>query len=320
MNRRGVAYTVVAVILLIATASLFFAQSQRSAHEKHAAVAERIRAVDAFIDNFEADSRRAAYIAGFRSMIAMEQHMTTSGEYLSDPEETFKILFTTGNISAIHYIIMDNSSFNEYLDKVRVEARGQGVIFNATLKNLSLWQANPWSLLVNYTLTLNISDVRGTARWDTIQTFTGSVPIEDLRDPLYSVETLARVQHVIKRTNVSGFVNDIGNANDTSGLIAHYNNSFYAAHGRGPDILMRFAGDFSNSPYGIESLVDTQELFAQDLDVHASATIVDYKYFQALGADACNFVGDPDVPDRVKLALDDLDVYGIEGALEYDSC
>ena len=315
--RRGAVYTLVSVILLFAVAALFFAHSMRTGHDIQAAVSDRVHGVDAFVTKLDEDSRRAARIAGFRALIAMEQHVTSEGEYFVEPDDAFREIFLTGNYSGTPFVIMENSTFEQYLARVQQEARTQGVLFNASVMNVTLWQASPWAVLVNYTLAFNVTDVRGTASWRVERTFTGEVPVYDLRDPVFSVETLARVQRTIKPSNVSSLVDDVGDANDTSGLMEAFNQSYYFANGRGPSILMRFAGDFSDSPFGIESLIDINELTDQGIVANTTATVVDYRYFTGVTATACSI---QNTTSRLKLGDQDLVPYEIQGKLTYAAC
>jgi len=321
MNRRGVAYTLVCVILLFVVASIFFAQNRRTGHESHVVVEERVRTMDNFIKNLEQDSQRAAYIAGFRTFIAMEQQVISTGDYFTDSDGTFKEIFLTGNLSGREYNVMLNSSFHQYLDRVVLEAGKNGMILIANITNVTLWQEDPWHILVNYTLDLSLTDTRGTASWDVTRKWTGKVPIFDLRDPLFTVNTLARVQRVIAKTNVSEFIDDTDNLNITTGFQYHFNQSLYYAVGRGPSVLMRFQGNLSDSPYGIESLVNVEELSDQGLVVDSSLTVVDYKYFESINRNICNI---QELPSTIKLDYEDMVVYGIdtlpadgEGTLTY---
>lgn len=317
LRRKGVAYTIVTIILLIAISAMFFTQSRRTGHEVQSATAERIRSLDTFLNDLGQDSTRAAQIAGFRTMIAMEQHIATNGEYFPQPNTTFKEIFLTGTLENETFLIMENSSFNEYLARVSAEAGSQGITMSAGVENIYLWQADPWHVNVNYTLSINITDNRGTASWRVNRTFTGEVPITDLRDPLFTVETLSRVQRVIKKTNISMFVDDGNDANDTSGLLSHFNRSQYTAAGRGPNMLMRFSGNNSDDIYGIESLVDIEEISAQNLNVNSQATVVDYLYFNNTPASACAI---QNLPTRIKIDDAHLETYEIEGTLTYSAC
>lgn len=316
-SRKGVMYTVVAIFILIAISSIFMTQIRRPPHEQFTVVESRVRTMDAFLDDLEQDSARAAYIAGFRSLIAMEQHVTTSGEYIADPSAAFIELFVNGTYQNGSFTIMRNATFEEYLSRVRAQARRQGIDCNLTVVHVSLWQRQPWSIMVNYTLNISIADAGGVASWGVQRTMLGEVPVTDIRDPLYTGNTFARIQRVIKPTNITVFVDDAGDRNDSAGLRDHFNRSSYVAAGRGPDILMRFANNNSDSIYGIESLVDVDELAAQGLPVDPDATVVDYKYFSNIPATACDV---QTLPERISFVADDLVVYGVEGGLSYESC
>ena len=315
--RRGVVYTVAAILMLLAVGALFFTQARRTGRDAGDAVDERVRSIDRFIADFRTDSDRAARIAGFRALIAMEQHVASTGAYITGADAAFLDIFWDGNLTNTSFQVMANSSFSEYLLRIRTEGARQGIAVNASVEGIGLWQEDPWNLLVNYTILANISDTRGTARWSTSWNGTGRVPITDLRDPLFTAETLSRVQRVIRRTNVTEFVDDAADRNDTSGLVAHYNASLYAALGRGPDILMRFAGNWSDSQYGIESLADTDELDAQDLIVDTGASVVDYLYFNGTPATACSI---QNLPSRLILDSASADLYGVTGALTSSIC
>jgi hypothetical protein len=317
MMRRGVVYTIVALLLLLVVYSVFTTQSRRTAADSAQSTADRVHNVNLFLQNLGKDSERAAYIAGFRSFIAMEQHIASNGHFFNDTGAAFKEAFLQGSVENTSYLIMQNSSFGEYLQRVRVAAASEGITFNATVVDVRLWQIEPWHVLVNYTLEINVTDLRGTASWQATRTFVGAVPITDLRDPLFTNGTLGRIQRVVRQTNVSQFVDDTGDANDTTQLMAHFNNSYYAAMGRGPSMLMRFSGNLSDSPFGIESLVDTDELTTQGLTVDSGVSVVDYEYFTAIPATAC---GVQNIPSEMKFTDNDLEVYGIEGALTYAPC
>jgi hypothetical protein len=315
--RRGIVYTIIAVVLLIAIGNIFFTQSRLLSAHTEGAAEERVRSVNSFIYNLEGDSNRAAYIAGFRTMIAMEQYITSTGQPLSDIDSTFREIFLNGSYGNMSFVIMDDSSFNEYLARVQQEAAGQGIGFSGTVTRVGLWQVDPWNILVNYTLVANISDERGTANWTIERNFTGRIPIIDLRDPLFTARTYGRIQRVIKPTNVSYFVNDAGDLNDTANLMRHFNSSSYIAAKRGPSILMRFAGNLSDSEFGIESLVDTDEFTTQNLPVNSSASVVDYLYFNGTLATACTI---QNLPSRIKLDNAHLEVYEVQGELTYSTC
>ena len=85
----------------------------------------------------------------------------------------------------------------------------------------------------------------------TLKDYNTSVSLINIRDPIYSVYTYGRVPNTIRITNVTDYVNDSNN--DTSQLRYHINHSFYVENILSPSFLMRLEGNFSKSPYGIES-------------------------------------------------------------------
>jgi hypothetical protein len=318
--RRGIIYTFVALLLLLIIGALFLTQTRRTSREEALSSTARVQTIDRFLTSFEQDSTRAAYIAGFRGFIAMEQHIASQGMFFSDPAASFREVFLNGSINGNAFVVMEAATFEDYIERTALLASRQGITIDAMITNVTLWQEEPWHVLVNYTLSYNATDSRGTARWRVNTTLTGSIPITDLRDPLMTVRTFGRVQRVVKPTNVSVFVDDVGDANDTAGLLQHMNSSWYVAVGRGPSMLMRFSGNTSDSPYGIESFVDTEELDAQGLSVDQTLSVIDYQYFTNITADACDLEGEPPVPQRIRLDDASLDIYGLRTTLNWTSC
>jgi hypothetical protein len=155
------------------------------------------------------------------------------------------------------------------------------------------------------------------ASWDYDDVFTGRIPVVDLRDPLYTARTFGRIQRVIKMPNGTAFVNDSGNRNDTTVLLRHFNQSLYHAAGRGPDILMRFAGNISDSPFGIETLADVEELQAQGLSFNYTNSVVDYLLFNNTPATVCNI---QELPTTLRFDATSAAIYNVTGALEDGGC
>ncbi len=328
LSRKGIMYTLVSIIMILIIGTIFISVAKRSSHEAFAATESRVQTMEGFLKDVERDSERAAHIAGFRSLIAMEQKVATTGMAfnVSDgvlnltPDAAFMESFVNGTIGGTHYSIMDDSTFSEYLLRVQDTAATQGIICNMSVINITLWQTDAWHLRVNYTLDIQLSDVSHIALWRTNRTFIGQVPIIDIRDPLFSMNTYGRVQRTIRPDIGVVFVNVSGNKNDTSGFIYHYNNSLYTAAGRGPSILMRFANNFSDSVYGIESLVDIKELNSQNITVDNRASVVDYLYFNRTPAIACNISNITNkLPVEIKIDAAHIAVYQIN-LLNYSAC
>jgi hypothetical protein len=326
-DRAGIAYTLVAILLLMVIANVFFSQSRTTSHESFSAVEERVRSMNNFLHDFDRDSERAAYISGFRSFIAMEQMIANSGDYTKDPDAVFKEFFVNGSYNGTNTTdIMQNATFNYYLYRAQQEAAKQGLLFNVTVERLALWQADPWSLKVNYTLRYTVRDRSGTANWSMVKTLIGTVPFTGVRDPLFLVNTSGRYTRTFIRSNTTLFVNGSSlNNSDPSMLVAHYDSGQYIAAGRGPSILMRFAGKYNESSiYGIESLVNISAIKLQDnkIGVDPDAAVVDFMYFNHTVAAYCDFKNnDRSMSPEFKLDPNSLALYNITASkLNYTVC
>jgi hypothetical protein len=159
-----------------------------------------------------------------------------------------------------------------------------------------------------------INDSDGLASWSYTKMFSTKVPIDDLRDPLYSVNTIGKIQNTVRQANGSIFVN--ASNGDTSNLINHLSNSLYIASTDAPSFLMRFYNDSSASPYGIESLVDFQDFSDQDVEINNQRSVVDYLYFGTSIADVCNV---QNMPSWFKITSSDVGKYQLT-SLNWTGC
>jgi hypothetical protein len=131
------------------------------------------------------------------------------------------------------------------------------------------------------------------------------VPITDIKDPLYSVGTLGRSPNPVRGSNVSRpYITAGGNPTRFLTLV---NTSVYVADPDAPSFLMRFTGNLSPSPYGIQSLINLETFRAQGFVPDPCRSIVDYRYFN--GSTAPNrYINNTD-PLTVWLADADLADY-----------
>lgn len=285
------------------------------------ASAQQLRAatMDDFLSDLHRDVDRAAYISGFRAFIALEQSVANSGEYLDDIESDFASAFLNGTIGEESYDILDNSSFTQYLERVGHEASLRGMVLNMSVLNVSLYHITPWIVAIDYDILIMLNDTRAATRWSYVKTFSTQVPIFDLRDPLYAVGTNNKALNTVRIVSgFSEFVNDAGDQNDTTVLVDFLDSSYYSHSTLAPSFLMRFEGNLSANKYGIESLVNLDELDTQDVLILSTRSVVDYLYFgSAPSDDWCNV---QNMPSYFKLDDDHRDFYEIDGELEYSAC
>jgi len=283
-------------------------------------VTSRIITLNDFIEDLNNDVGKATFIAAYRSLIAMEDHIALTGQYFNNSETAFEELFFNGTLNGMNKTIMNASSFRDYITRVSQIASDVGITMNMEIDSVTLAHKDPWHVAVTVNFSNYVNDTKETAHWTYKTSKETMVPIIELRDPIYSVQTLNRVPNVIIQTNLTPFVNDVADANDTTNLQIHANESYYIASTMAPSYVMRLEGNFSNSTYGIESLVNIQELTYQGLTIETLKSIVDYIYFDpnvSTTLDLCS--GIINLTSWFKVERDHLQTYEIDPKLGPES-
>ncbi len=269
-KRKGLAYTLVAVILVVVSVLLFSIQSGFRLRDETLVVETRIATINEFMKDIQKDLARGMTIASHRSLLAILEVETSSGAFVEDSKAAFAEAFFNGTVNGTQRSIMQNSSFINWTQRIKTEAEKIGIDVGFEIYNLSIEHSSPWDLEINSTVGINAVDKQGTASWAITKKISAPISIKGFEDPLYIIKTSGRVPNVVTETDVS--FTSAGN------LIRHINSSFYIASAAAPSYLMRLEGDLGSSPYGIESVVNLNELTQQDLQTLARSN-VDYIYF-----------------------------------------
>lgn len=314
--KKAIFYMFTVIVFLGIMILIMYTYQSYSIRDRQESIEIRIRSMNDFINDFNNDVHRSTRISATRALIALEDHVSLNGEYFSDLDEfrdTFKEVFYYGSINGTNHSLMEDSSFKDYESKVSSNAKNTGMDFFINVSDIKLEQDDPWNVLVIIDAHIKLNDSSKLAYWDFNRSFITKVPIDGLRDPLYSVNTLGRLQNTIIKANTTDFVD----GTNTSNLLLHVKNGYYIESSSAPSFLMRFYDDLSSSPYGIESLIDIEKISNQGLTVDESSPVVDYKYFSGTyNADACEI---QNMPEWFKLEVSDLINYDLVG-LNYTTC
>ncbi len=260
-----------------------------------------------FLEQFSKDIQRVLGITAYRALIGLEEHVSAQGTYVSDVREAVFELLANGSVNNTAYDIMSDTTITEFADRMKLVAAARGLDFDFTLINISLYHVSPFEVLINATFSVKATMRDGTL-WDYEESRYAVFSIEELKDPLYTVNTQGRVPVVVKKQTVDHPF--ISSSNDTSRLMTIFNNSEYIPDALGPSFLMRYTGNFSPSPYGIASLVDTEDLDAQDIIVNPSLSVVDHVYFNNNSTSSHEIVN---MPSYVLIDDDHLPAYDAVG-------
>ncbi len=284
--------------------TVFLIYKEYSYTDQQKVTENRITTINDFIRSIDTDSKRVIYISGFRALIAMEDYIAKTGRYLNgtindtqNPENLFRCAFYYGtvNVSSTNCSngsvvdVLKNSTYSDYLNKLREIASTVGIDINITVPNITgvyFYQETPWQVIVNVTVQVNLSDrnlscntSQCLARWNFNKAYSANISIINLRDPVYIVATYGKVQNAIRITNTTDFVIN----KDPAGLMNHIRNMSYNASSLAPNFLMRLAGRLNESSAccGIESFVYIPNLLSQGLSYNTSRSIIDYILFNS---------------------------------------
>jgi len=308
MNKRGVFFT----ILVIAILSLFLVSySAISLVKNRESINKRIDSMNNFVQLVEEDMPRKLYISSFRVIFLLLNRVIKNGTYIDDVNFRFNETFFNGSVyGELQPVNMtEGVIYSEILEDLNEKA--SKVNINVTMINpkMEISQEDPWNVRVFFSANLLIEDRSNLATWNRYFSQIVYVPIENFEDPIYIVETNSSVSNSINKTIYDSFY-DPG---DTSNLSGHITNGYYIASTSGPSFLDRFEGNLSaRSPYGIESLVNLNELESQGIPTFQKS-IVDYIYFNETDNPAsCRITG---MLSWVRLDDEDdhWDIYNVTG-------
>lgn len=315
MFKKGFIYTIVVSVFLVIIISLFYTYQFYTEGAKDESIESRIRTIDFFISDLKEDTERAGYISGYRTLIALEEYVSETGKFLNNTELVFKEAFFNGTIGNYSPFILNQSTFSQYIENVNKKSQKIGITMNMSILSINLYHIDPWTVGVEVNAVVDIVDNKGLATWNFNKQFISMIPIENLKDPLYSVKTVGRLHSFVVRTSHTDFVT--GN-NNTDNLIDHIESFAYKASSKAPSFLMRFEGNLSNHSMGIESMVDISFLEKQeDITVYYTRSVVDYIYFN--GTTTSNVCNVENMPSWFRIDFNHTFDYDID-KLSYTSC
>jgi len=317
VNKKGFTYIVVASLVVVVALLIFTTNERYTLQDKQAIHAAKVRSLNDFVASFNQDIVRASYISSFRALVALEDYVATNGVYLTDMNESFREVFYYGTIDGDPHPLMNDSSLSDYINRTNILAHSVGLSVEANVSRIALTHINPWTIQVEIEVDANITDRDNLAYWSFNKTYYADVPIYNLRDPLYSVNTNNKVPNTIRQLNVTELVTD---DNDTTNLLELINGSYYLASEDAPSFLNRFEGKTDPDPNGIESIVFISALSDQNIDVYEDRVKVDYLYFTDTGySERCDFDG---VPANYYFVIpaDKLDLYEVSGLNYSTTC
>src|SRR3989344_2706866 len=165
IKKRGIFYTTAAIALTIVIIITYSAYSSYRLSDKMEVIATRIETVNFFIKDVERDLNNGIYIAGFRSLLSLNQFIANNGTFLDNVNDRFKESFLNGTIRQQPLSLMKDSTFTDWANKISVEANKVDIKFNFIINDVKLNQTDPWNVDIGLNISLDIRDKRNTSNW-----------------------------------------------------------------------------------------------------------------------------------------------------------
>jgi len=208
---------------------------------------------------------------------------------VSNVSNGFQTLVMNATLEGVNQSAMENNTYPLWASRMVAQASAIGVTLAMSPGPFAIEQLSPWTVTGRTNLTIYIADALLNASWNVTRQVNGTIELEAFEDPVYRLGTSGRVTNLVRQTPITDFVS----GTNVNNLMAHANESYYRAWTGAPSFLQRLEGKLTNSsPYGIESLVNLQELSDAGLFT-STKSVVDYIYFSSNNPSSCTVNGTP---------------------------
>ena len=237
----------------------------------------RINSMESFLSSLERNIERQLFVFGFRTLFLAEDYITKTGNYIPDVTLLFNESFFNGSIFGESSDVLEGAKYSDIVNEINYYASKINVDVSFDAPSIEVTQDNPWEIKLIFSANLTMSDKSGLAMWQRQETVNSSIGIRGFEDPLYIVNTNAKIASKINKTIYEGIY---VSGNDVSNLLSHMQAGYYTSNTEAPSFLNRLSGNLTADKNGIESLVDLSRLSGQGITV-SDKSVVDYIYFSA---------------------------------------
>ncbi len=309
-GKKGMYFTLMTIILLILFSFLVSIPSYKRQQEKMFVTEMRVESMNNLLKDIQRDAQRGLYISAHRAILSAEEQIITTGDFLEDIELVLEEAIVNGTFYGEKSHIMDNSTFTDWINKIERDVSKFNVEAEIRIKNVDVFQDNPWFVKASANITVYIRDFADIAYWDRDEKIETEVSIIGFEDPLYIVKSYGRTTNIITMTPYEGnYTYEDSGEIVVANLLDHVEHSYYAANPDSPSFLMRFENNVGSSPYGIESLVNLRKIDLLGLPINHASSIVDYYYWNNANNGDYRVLG---TPSWFKLDAGHLEKYNVQ--------
>lgn len=229
-----------------------------------------------FVRAVEADFPRALHASSKSAIASSISKVVSEGNALQNSTQSLQNLAATGSFdeNGTVYPAMGFNYLGHWAQAMQNLSLQYGL--NSTISviasNVTVSQHDPFQLKFTAVVSVFSRPVSTSYAFNFTRSFNTSVTvsIEGFEDPLYALNSQGLVARVFKRNS-----QQVSNATSLGEFIS---DEEYLASSEAPDFLHRLEADLSPSQFGLETVVDLNELAAQDIEIHNQSN-VDHLYF-----------------------------------------
>lgn len=279
-SKKAMFFTLLTISVLAIYIFYFSTHNFGRESAKKEVVEKRILSIDDFLNDVKRDLSRGLYVSGYRSLLALNEHMITHNTFIDDVESRMKEGIINGTINSTTSNVLLGSTFPNWMQKISYQGDKIKVSIDMELLDVNVYQKDPWFVTVGANVSFFVYDELETASFNQVDYVESDISIIGFEDPLYIIHGAGRLTNLINKTPFeNNFTFEEDNEWNISHLLDHTYKGYYSSNSDAPNFLQRFEEDFAPSENGIESLVNLAKFSSQGLRVYDNS-IVDHDYFQ----------------------------------------
>jgi len=188
---------------------------------------------DYFLKSIEQDMIRAYDISTKRAAVALSNAVVSSGSALSEPKTDLIELIQEGTLNGSQSTIMEDSSIQDWKEKIQTLAQISGYSLDITLIRLIANSSIFPYISLNYLNSINLSDPRSKSSFNPLESINSLINISEIEDPLFFLRTEGKRTSAYTQCSYSfrakqsgtGNSNKYSSSNWTSGTAALFLNN-----------------------------------------------------------------------------------------------
>jgi len=293
MNKRGIVFTFIAVILLSILILMFLIQSNKKTELEITKSSVQTTTLNSFVKSLKTEYiPRAIEVSSNQAILALLDYMEKNQRFLLNSE--IDIINSTltghdpeGNELGMMLYYEDEElidyTIHSALDEVKDLAEQTQINFSFDPYNLNISQKDSWTLeVIIYNFEFTVASLDGKTRWEDTINISTELSITNYRDPIILLNESLNI--TIEKADTTTYPSMDGNIDK---IVNQTENHTFNTNPDAPSFLQRLEYDLTLNPegYGIEYIVNP--IFN---DNSAGYILVDHKYWNKDSNGRCSGV------------------------------